>query len=130
VPFHKKPISSAVYKALMSLCDEILQKGKLRFLAAFSSSCASPTTTYVLFRPKRVTIRSKHDSLPGFGMEEFELDLENEAVNSERSQNFNTTSIWKKISETSRNFSQKLNNGNYFVGLSSQSESKCLHMPT
>jgi hypothetical protein len=63
-------------------------------------------------------------------MEEFELDLENEAVNSERSQNFNTTSIWKKISETSRNFSQKLNNGNYFVGLSSQSESKCLHMPT
>lgn len=62
--FHKKPISSAVYNALMSLCVDILQNGKLCFFDAFSSSCASPITTYVLLRPNLVMIRSKHDSLP------------------------------------------------------------------
>lgn len=65
--FHKKPISSAVYNALMSLCVDILQNGKFRFFEAFSSSAPSPMTTYVLFRPNLVTILSKHDSLPIFG---------------------------------------------------------------
>ena len=67
--FHKKPISSAVYNALMSLCVDILQNGKFRFFEAFSSSAPSPMTTYVLFRPNLVTILSKHDSLPIFGDE-------------------------------------------------------------
>lgn len=62
--FHKKPISNAVCKARISLCRDILQNGNVKFLAAISSSCPSPMTTYVLLRPNLVTILSKHDSLP------------------------------------------------------------------
>ncbi|TMW54416.1 hypothetical protein DOY81_000519, partial [Sarcophaga bullata] len=43
--FHKKPMSKAVYRALISLWDDIRQNGKFIALAADSSSAPSPTTT-------------------------------------------------------------------------------------
>lgn len=62
---HKKSISRALYSAAISLWLVILQKGKFNALAAASSSCPSPITTYVHFRPNLVTILSKQLSLPG-----------------------------------------------------------------